>query len=60
MPANAISEIGIVLYRGAQTAAVHGLTDLCVRDSFLALRNGSHSPLRWDVPNQSHHPIHSS
>ena len=28
MPANAISEIGIVLYPGAQMAAVHGLTDL--------------------------------
>ncbi len=28
MPASGTSEIGIVLYPGAQTAAVHGLTDL--------------------------------
>jgi transcriptional regulator GlxA family with amidase domain len=28
MPASGMSEIGIVLYPGAQTAAVHGLTDL--------------------------------
>ena len=28
MPASGISEVGIVLYPGAQTAAVHGLTDL--------------------------------
>ena len=28
MPASGISEVGIALYPGAQTAAVHGLTDL--------------------------------
>jgi transcriptional regulator GlxA family with amidase domain len=35
--ANATTEIGIVLYPGAQMAAVHGLTDLfCIADRFSA------------------------
>jgi transcriptional regulator GlxA family with amidase domain len=56
MPANAISEIGIVLYRGAQTAAVHGLTDLFSVAAKLAFaRRTGRPPLRvthWQ-------PVHS-
>jgi transcriptional regulator GlxA family with amidase domain len=47
MPASATSEIGIALYPGAQTAAIHGLTDLFGVAAKIALdRRTGRPPLR--------------
>ena len=54
MPANALNEIGIVLYPGVQTACVCGLTDLfgIATKNALIHRPDSRPPLRvthWQV-----------
>jgi transcriptional regulator GlxA family with amidase domain len=47
MPASGMSEIGIVLYPGVQTAAVHGLTDLLSVAAKIALdQRTDRQPLR--------------
>jgi transcriptional regulator GlxA family with amidase domain len=44
MPSSGTSEIGIVIYPGAQTAAVHGLTDLFSVAAKIALDQGTGRP----------------